>query len=73
MEDTALKIVGSVKVHQVFNKKMGPKEYRMASIDLYDDKGTFVDTGTVFVPDGVEVPTVCALSFYKGQLSVKVS
>lgn len=72
-DELELKIVGSVKLHRVFMKKMGPKEYKMASIDLFDDKGEFMDTGTVFVPDGVSAPTVCALSFYKGQLSVKVS
>jgi len=69
-DETVLKMSGSVRVHAVFNKKMGAKEYRMASIDLLDDAGNIVDSAVVFC--GVDNPTRLALQVFKGQLGVRL-
>lgn len=68
--DVVLKMSGAVRVHAVFNKKMGAKEYRMASIDLLDDEGNIVDSAVVFC--GTENPKALRLQVFKGQLSVRV-
>lgn len=68
--DVILKMSGSVRVHAVFNKKMGAKEYRMASIDLLDDDGNVVDVATVFC--GADMPKSLHLQVFKGQLGVRV-
>lgn len=72
MEDTELKLTGSIRVHVVYDKKMGPKTYRMAAVDILDEDGKVVDTGTAFMPDGVSTPSTIAFQFYKNQLGVKL-
>jgi hypothetical protein len=70
-DEIELRVVGTLKVHRAFRKRMGAKDYGMASIDLYDEHGAFIDTGSVFCES--EAPTMVKFQFYKGQLSVKVS
>jgi hypothetical protein len=70
MEDSELKVVGSIRVHASFQKQMGAKTYRMASLDLINDDGTIYDNVLVFC-DALN-PTHVRFQNYKGQLSVKV-
>ena len=70
MADEVLQVEGAVRVHAVFMKKMGPKEYRMASVDLLDGEGQVCDSVVVFCP--VESPRKLVLSSFKGQLSVRL-
>jgi hypothetical protein len=70
MEDVELKVIGGIRVHATFMKQMGPKSYRMASLDLVDENGDIVDNVLVFCES--EHPTHVKFTNYKGQLSVKV-
>ena len=70
MAESVLKMAGSVRVHAVFNKKMGAKEYRMASIDLLDEQGNVIDGAVVFC--NAEEPKKLSLQVFKGQLGVRI-
>ena len=70
MAESVLKMSGSVRVHGVFNKKMGAKEYRMALVDLLDDEGNLIDGAVVFCD--AEEPKKLSLQVFKGQLGVRI-
>ena len=68
-QDKVLPVTTEVRLHRVFRKKMGAKEYTMASVDLYQN-GECVDTVCVF--SGSDNPQRVELQVYKGMLSVRV-